>query len=106
MNKLLAVLLGVFLIAGSALADIKSRVVYIYSNNCRMCIEFDRKVMSDPEVQEKLKQYNFKKVNSDNTAVDVDVIPSIIIYKGDKQIVKTVAPMTKARFLELLKKAD
>lgn len=72
-----------------------------------MCVEFDRKVMSDPEIQEKLKQYNFKKVNSDNTPVDVDVIPTIIIYnKNNKQVVKTVAPMNKAKFLELLKKAD
>lgn len=107
MKRFSLILTVFFLSLTSAAAYAKSKVVYVYSEPCRMCVEFDSRVLSDPAVKEKLAQFKFEKVNANTGRFNVNVTPTILIYNEKNKLIRKYIPtLNKGKFLEVLNQAE
>jgi len=112
-KKVLVLLTGLFILMstffgmGSVLANDKTKVIYAYMDDCRMCKVFESKVLSDPEVREALSKFIFEKIDATTGRVNVAVTPTILVFnKNNKLIRKLVPSLNKEDFLEFLRKYE
>ncbi len=103
-SSILLILTSIFAIH-SAFAESKPKLLYVYSDHCRMCHVFEDQVIADPEVKRELSRFQYEKVNARHSKVRVTVTPTIVIYNSkQEQVRKMVPPLDPDEFIALLRK--
>lgn len=112
-NKILGITSAIILVlslfaANTIFAKGKYTLMYVYMDPCRMCHDFEKRVLSDPTVKEELTKFNFKKVNANRTRVEgVRLTPTVIIYNDkNEQVRKWLPSLDRGEFLEIIRQYE